>query len=172
MKLKENISLIIGLSIPVLMTLFVAGSIYLPRFFAEGPKYDFVYSTGGDYYKGVMIEGERIVEKEIPRPEEFIKDQNVKDLRLFIYDLKKGESKEITIEESEKLNLDFNTESPDGFEVVCGTEIRGFFIFFFDTGRNCDERQLIGKNVSKELNIRLSDDYYYDNFDFIGWVIK
>ena len=170
MKLKGNISLIVGLSIPILMTIFVAGSIYLPRFFAEGPKYDFLYSTGGDYYKRIMIEGERIVEGEVDRPG--IPEYNVKDLKLFFYDLEKGESKEISIEDSEKLNIDFNKKSPDGFEITCGTEIRGFFIFFFDTGRNCDERWITGKNVSKQLNIQLSDDYYYDNFNFIGWVIE
>ena len=40
--IKKNITLILGISIPILMILFVAGSIYLPGLFIK-PHFNFLY---------------------------------------------------------------------------------------------------------------------------------
>ena len=67
-QIKKNIPLVVGLAIPVLMILFVAGSIYIPRLFAPEPKFNFVYSSGEDYYYGSLnnyysVKNGKIVEK-------------------------------------------------------------------------------------------------------------
>lgn len=45
--IKKNITLVIGISIPILMILFVAGSIYFPRLFIK-PHFNFLYVSGDD----------------------------------------------------------------------------------------------------------------------------
>ena len=48
---KQNLSLIIGLSIPIVMILFITIAINGPRWFntVEPAHYNFLYSTGRDF---------------------------------------------------------------------------------------------------------------------------
>ena len=77
-KRLNALPLIIGIAIPVLMVLFVAGSIYLPHLFTAGPKYDILYaayrepSNPSQYYGGYNfpqyydVTDGRIKKKEFP----------------------------------------------------------------------------------------------------------
>jgi hypothetical protein len=47
--MKKNLPLTIGLSIPVLMIVFIAASIYLPRLSATQPQFSFLYTSGNNY---------------------------------------------------------------------------------------------------------------------------
>ena len=151
MKLKDKTSLIIGISIPILMIIFVAASIYLPRLFVEPPAYDFLYSIDSDYgyyEQGITMERESYE-------------------KLFIHDVEENKSRIISSEESEKLNLDPSIESPDGFEIVRGSG--GGFLF---NGRDYNARYIKGHNISDKLNLEIRDGYYYYDFRFIGWIIE
>jgi hypothetical protein len=173
--IKKNITLIVGISIPILMILFVAGIIYLPGLFIQ-PKFNFLYVSGDSYYYPkyqYSVQNGKLVRSEIQRPENqiYIPPREVK---LYIYDVAKNESKEISFEEAQKLNLDPSPISPDGFEIVYGSHSEGsfFFPFFFWSERDYSTLYLKGHNVSKKLNPQLSGSYYnyYDNFRFIGWI--
>lgn len=87
---------------------------------------------------------------------------------LYIYDATKNLSQEISFEEAQKLNLDANIKSPDGFEVVHGNQNNGFL--FFSSDNNYNTVYLTGHNVSKKLNLQLNGSSYYDNFRFLGWI--
>jgi hypothetical protein len=169
--IKKNTTMIVGISIPILMILFVAGSIYLPELFVQ-PKFNFLYVIGDDYYYynqyQYSVQNGKLVGSEIQRPENQIY-QPPREVKLYIYDVAKNESKEISFEEAKNLNLDSNTKSPDGFEVVYGSRGEGFFPFFFWSERDDNTRYLKGHNVSKKLNLQLSGPYY-TNFRFIGWI--
>lgn len=47
--IKKHITLVVGISIPILMILFVAASIYLPGLFIQ-PKFNFLYACDHYYY--------------------------------------------------------------------------------------------------------------------------
>jgi hypothetical protein len=169
--IKKNITFILGISIPLLMILFVAGSIYLPSFFVEPLKYNFLY-TVDDY--NLYIDGQqylvkdgKIIKNEIIKPEDGSPIYENAESRLFIYDVVKNESKQISFEEAQKLNLDQNIESPDGFEVVYGSSGSGGFLFFY-SGNNYN-LYIKGHNTSKKLNTQLGERYYY-SFSFLGWI--
>ncbi len=168
--IKKNITLVLGISIPILMILFVAGSIYLPGIFIK-PKYDFLYLSGDDYYYGgqnmYSVQNDRLVKNiwEIGKNDA----RYSQEPKLFIHDIAKNESREISFEEAQKLNLDSNIKSPDGFEVVYGSKGDGIFPFFFYSSTDYNTRYLKGHNVSKKLNIQLSGSYSY-NFRFLGWI--
>lgn len=166
--IKKNITLIVGTSIPILMILFVAGSIYLPGLFVQS-KYNFLYVSGDDYYYyydqyQYSVQNGKLVRSEIQRPE----NQNYqpqREVKLYVYDVAKNESKEIFYAEAQNLNLDSNVKSPDGFEIVYGSRGDGFF----PSERDYNTRYLKGHNVSKKINLQLSGSYY-NNFRFIGWI--
>jgi hypothetical protein len=83
---------------------------------------------------------------------------------LYVYDAKTNTSHEVSFEEAQSLNLDPNTESPDGFSVVRGNQNGGFL--FFSSNSDYNKVYLTGHNVSKKTNLRLNGD----NFRFIGWI--
>ncbi|MFA5714125.1 MAG: hypothetical protein WC998_00075 [Candidatus Paceibacterota bacterium] len=171
--IKKNITLVLGMSIPILMILFVAGSIYLPGLFVKPPSINFLYSSvdSGDYYCGDIqqysVQNGQLIKNEIKHPEKGI--YMCDEPKLFIQDVVKNESKQISFDEAKKLNLDNSVMSSDGFEVVYGSRGEGFFPFFFYSSTNYDTRYLKGHNISKKLNIQLNGVYSY-SFHFIGWI--
>ena len=173
MDIKKNIPLIISLSIPALMIIFVGLGIYLPGLFVR-PKTDFVYASGGDYYsvRKYTLKGNKIIEVEVNYPQNY-RHTSADEVKLFIHDVTKNKSKEISFAEVQKFTLDRNHKSPDGFEIVSGTS--GGSMFYYRSGYY-REKYIKGRGFSKRLNIRTppaSGDYYsYGNrFNFICWVI-
>ena len=170
MKIKKDISLIIGVAIPILMIVFVAASIYLPGLFSPPPKFNFLYVTGDRYYEKYqfVVENSRLTKREVKYPERYTPEV----ARLYIHDVSRNESKEISFEDAQKLYIDPNTKSQDDFEVVYGSYDGGIFSIFF--GReDYDTVYLKGHNTSKKLNLSSSGNghyYYYNSFRFLGWI--
>lgn len=168
MKLKENTSLIIGLAIPILMILFVAGSIYLPGLFVN-PQYDFLYSVGDAYYSGQqynVIDGK--LQSPLPLPSGLPTHLPRQEPKFYMHDVKSNQSREVTLQQAQAFFLDTKPQSPDGFEAVYGSRGDGIFPFFFWTGTDYNSRYLKGRNVSKKLNLQFPGSYY--NFRFLGWI--
>lgn len=174
MKSKPNISLIVGIAIPILMVVFVACSIYLPGLFIQ-PKQNFLYMTGNNdaYYCNAVFEvhGGKLTSVKPQAP--YNDPAYVKtacDRAFHIYDVATNEVKDLTVEEAMALSLDNSPLSSDGFEVVRGGR-SGDFMFLFDVGSDYNTMYLRGHNVSRKLNIvRHEYDNYY-NFQFLGWIL-
>ncbi len=163
---KKNIPLIVALSIPVLMIALIAVSIYLPAMLIK-PKFNFVYSVGGDYcYQNrYSVKSGKIIENEIKKPEENNSCRNYREARLFYYDVERNTSREITLDEATKLTVDDSLKSPDGFEIVSGSY--SFDIFFF-SGSSYYDKYLKKGAYNRKLNITGPTSYY--DFRFIGWL--
>ncbi|HRH93631.1 MAG TPA: hypothetical protein PKV72_03820 [Candidatus Peribacteria bacterium] len=177
MKSKPNISLIIGIAIPIVMVLFVACSIYLPGLFIQ-PKVDFLYMTGSnDRYSCKMIyEVHGGTLQHIVPPSPYNDPAYVKQEcspMFYVYDVKTNESREVTFEEAQKLKADPSAVSPDGFELVRGNGGGGDFLFLFDMGRDYNSVYLKGHNVSRKVNIKRTggDEYSYLDYQFLGWIL-
>ena len=170
MSSKKNVSLIVGISIPILMIVLVAISIYVPAFFAPAPRANFLYVTGNDYYQGqqYFVENGTIVKREVRYPEHYAPGV----ARFFLHNTFANEDKELSFEEAQKLKLNANEKSPEGYEVVYGNTESGFFPFFFSGGTDYNTMYLKGHNTSRKLNLQSPDDgrYYYRNRRFLGWI--
>jgi hypothetical protein len=167
---KENIPLVIGLCIPVLMVIGIAISIYLPTLFAPEPQYNFIYTSWNQSYvsHNYYVDNSTIVEEEAPLPYEGFKGTRSTP-KLFLYDVKADKSLPISLEEAKKYKLDQSSLSPDGFEVSCGSyECDPFFMGC----RNYGTVYLKGHHISKKLDIKKESNYCWNNFDFIGWIIE
>lgn len=179
MPIKKNISLIVGVSIPILMILFVAGSIYLPGFFVKPPRFNFLYASGDEYPYGAhqyVVQGGTVIKNENNKPQN--QNQYPREVpqapseKLLIHDVIKNESKEVSFEEAQSLSLDSNAVSPDGFEVVYGSNGGGMLPFFY-SGSDYNSRYLKGHGVSRKLNtVMAGGSRYYNNFNFLGWIKK
>jgi hypothetical protein len=166
---KKNIPLFIGFAVPILMILLVAVSIYLPGLFVH-PKYDFLYSTGEDYYsnQSYTVINRRLVDNYTPQTYPNYNQRAVR--QLYIHDVETNESRSVTFHEASDLVLDPNIQSPDGFEIQNGSSGGGFFPFWYAGDRNAS--YLTGHNLSKKLNVTKQSQNYYSPIRFIGWVTE
>jgi len=164
---KNNLSLIFGISIPILMIVFVALSIYLPRFFAEPAQHDFLYYVTDTSFASENPESYYTVRKGYidfinNNPEENFKERSI----IFRHDVSENESYEISYEEARYFELDASYESPDGYELVNSW---GGDILYFEIGY--EELFLKGHNVSTEMNL-FNANIYYNQFNFLGWIYE
>lgn len=167
---KKNVSLIIGIAIPIFMIFLIAVSIYLPSLFAPAPQFNFLYVVediyGPNHRYGV--ENDMLVKYEVKHPEPY----TPRAARLFIHDVSSNMDQEVLFEEAQKLKLNANEKSPDGYEVVHGSSEYGFFPFFFSGGYGYNTMYLKGHNASKKLELQSANGgrYYYSNRRFLGWI--
>jgi hypothetical protein len=166
--MKKNIPLIVGISIPILMILFVAGSIYLPSLFVK-PSYNFLYLLGASCYgQPYSVVNGKLEQNDVKYPANYNPPAQPE---LFIYDATKDQSQQISFADAQNLNLDSTNQSPDGFEVVSGNSGGGdYFPFYFGPSNYNDGWYLKGHNIDKKINIQTVGNYY--NFTFLGWIKK
>lgn len=186
---KQNISLYIGIAIPVLMVMFVAGSVYLPRLFST-PQYSFLYATGVSYHgpakpvilnrqdydtqERYVVRGERLVKETVKVPLGEIDYTTPFETKLYLQNTQTNASQEISFDEAQKLRLNTEALSPDGYKIARGSGGGGVFPFFFNENSDFSSYSLIGHGARHKLNLKQPADtqqYYYDKITFLGWVM-
>ena len=215
-KIKQNIPLVVGLSLPILMVILVALSIYFPRIFSTAvPQHNFLYSTNNVYSECVTynVQMGHLVKLEnqneycnnwkVAPPEASKLAQPVRvdspttstapiapvsiqqdATRFFSHNAKTNISTEITFEQAQKLNLNSNAVSPDGFEIKDNNGNGNGDIFggIFGVGggleyRDPQDRFIVGHAKSTKLNLyKYADGAHYNSlyysFQFLGWVMS
>lgn len=180
--MRKNITLIIAIALPLLMVLFIIGSVYIPRMFVN-PQYSFVYSTDGYYYNSYEIRVQysvtdgKLTEKALPSRLDYNGKpilENRPEVKFFFYDIVKDSAREISFEEAQKFTLNPESRSPDGY--ILDTSYGNDGIFELFGSRSSNNGWYISKGMgSKKLTMMTSygNNYYsYDQFRFLGWVIK
>ena len=169
----KNLPLFIGIALPVVFIIIVSIIIFTPSLFIK-PEHNFVYSNEGEYsYYGrdrnvYAVENGQITLVPIQLAET---KKPVGDLpTLFIYDVKKNSTRQITLEEAKKLALDPGPTSFDGFIVQYKYNNDGFFELFGDNGNDNGYFIVKGRGMKKLRG--LDSGRYWDrsNFKFIGWI--
>ncbi len=163
---KKNVPLIVALTIPLMMVVIIAVSIYLPSLFVK-PTTNFIYSLGGDYYsqhRYAVKEG-RVAQIDVKYPENNYSPTNYKDPRIYYHDIVSNTTREISLEEAQSFLLDDRNVSIDGFQIVSGSH--GGDIFFYDYSSRY-KRYIKKGSFSKKLNLDNDETYY---FQFLGWEV-
>jgi hypothetical protein len=195
--IKKNITLIVAFALPVWVIVIVAIGVYFPSFFVS-TKYDFVYISCSENNSYQAYDCNQYLEKKYSvtnnklsasdlettsftedyssgTPKMKIVSENQKYAeRIFFFDTKKNEGREITLEEAKALSLNGLVTSPDGVTVSGNYENRndGFFIFGGGGRNNFGYYLTKGSGKSKLNLINISDSYYSrSGFKFIGWVL-
>lgn len=176
MEIKKNISLWVGLAIPVVMIILVALAIYIPKLTAPKPQVSFVYVSGNYNYaypsatysvvggKITKVPAVPTVESSldvIGKPLPPVPASSV-DQKIYVYDVKQQAAREVSFEEAKNFNLDSNQISADGFEVVNGSNSGPF------SNGDYNARYIKGHKTSTRLNINSPTGYY--DFIFMGWI--
>jgi hypothetical protein len=172
MNKKPNWSLIIALALPILMMIGVALSIYVPSLF-QTYHGQFLYSVQeiGSWGIGrgfVVVNG-----KIQPQPAVVSAHtvySSTTTARLYVHDLATNESRDISLEEAQRLNLDPSPRSPEGVEIDYGSQTDGVFPFFMISRDDYSAVYAKGERASRKLNVRIKPGGYYNQFQFQGWI--
>lgn len=182
--IKQNLTLVLAFSLPIILIVFVALSTYLPSLFLS-TNYNFVYATcaNDDYYncsdylqQRYEVVDSKLVVRDIDPTIDSDGDKipDVKEnyiTRLFLHDTKSNESREINLDEASGLSLSSLLTSPDGVSVSSDYNPGPDFLFVFDGGSSYGYYLMKGGSKVKLNLINSDENYYYrDNFHFIGWV--
>lgn len=195
--LKENLVLVSGIVLPVLLvgTFFILNS--APRLLTDPPKYDFVmvaysydYQHSADYFLSFEVSDGKLSGKASPRKQSnttyrdnanvFRYNATANSFEELTYDLPDGLDNidkpiPLTLPKSDHLKLDKREQSPDGFslEFVGNRGSRGLLGELFGMGGRYKSDYILKKgNAAFELpNPTSKTNYYQNELEFMGWVI-
>jgi hypothetical protein len=149
MNIRKHLTLIIGLTLPVLMIIAVAAGIFVPRLLNH-PKTNFVYASQS--IQDVLTPADKGGPVTPP------------STKYYLHDVQKNASGEISEKDYKKMSLDTVATSPDGFKVETGSS-DSFF-----GGGNYRQQYLVGHGASYKLNLKVDQNDYSRDFKFLGWV--
>lgn len=164
--MKKHHTLLIGVSIPILMILFIIFSINWPVKHTL-PHYDFLYSSGNYPIEWSQI---RIVQGKIMSadPETALSDKN-SDERLYLYDTAQQTVVPINFKLAKDFTLITTQTSPDGFKIQSAGQQAMSYPWPFLTSRNNSIRYLLGPGYSQKIQLQYVDNDP-NNFLFLGWI--
>lgn len=160
MAFKEKLPLIVGIGLPLLLIFYVGITAYLPSLFVK-PKYNFIYATDTSDYNLSIVDGKVVMEQR------YFNVNRPRQPTLWLYDVARDKSTQISLEKAQTYTLDPSNKSPDGFTVGRG-ETGGYSVFPFFFGGYDRGTYLMGKGLNRRISER--EDYY--NFKFLGWVVN
>lgn len=186
--IKENLVLVIGLALPVLLIVLFFAATVIPKMYSTPPQYevlfsvqDYGYQNKPDYTIDFNVKNQQLMVK-VKKTDG--KDNYYNSKKLMAYDAKNEVMREIVIDtsqfkgdaeillaETKNMMIDTAMVAPDGYMMEnqrYGNN--GLVGGLFGGGRNSGYRLKKG-SVGYKINT-LQNNYYYDQLHFIGWVIK
>lgn len=168
---KENLPIIIGITLPLALIAVIAAVIFIPASLTEPPETDLImvdnnYAYGAGHYE---VRGNALVLVEDPVPPNDPYYRKGNPPQLYRYDVETDRMTVITEAEAKKLRLDPSPTSPDGFSLDHGGGNGGVFpFFFFDDG---NQGLYLRKGAYAQ---QMSTPAAYDmwRYQFLGWVIE
>ena len=190
--IKENLVLVIGLTLPLLLIVLFFVATVIPKAMGTPPQYEMLFTTvrydyqnTQDYLLDFAVKNQQITVK-VQKNEN--KDRNYNVKKLMAYDGKTETVREIAIdiaktagasngievvlEETKNMIIETSSVSPDGY-VLDGPNYGGGGLMggMFGGGyRNSGFRIKKGSVGYKIPNEQ--QNYYYNQVQFIGWVVK
>lgn len=184
--LKENLVLVVGVSMPVVVVLLFLLASGLPKGFTEPPGYDFLFTTNS-YRNRLSVTVDFDVSNKQLRARAYKTKENHSGYvpKLFLYEHERQTVRELTVELPADLEdlkdgteipvadvarwlLDTSRKAPDGYEFRDSYRHRGGLMGeIFYSGRR---RHAVVKGAAV-YRIPDTDGQYYGNINFLGWVV-
>ncbi len=175
---NKNITLIIGIALPILFITIISIVIFTPNLFIK-PQYNFLYSIEDSYYSynqqylnSYSIQNGHLVSTALPvysNTKIVYKGDNPP---LFLYDVKNNSTHQINFVDTKNLSIEAGPSSPDGYIVKYQYSNDGIF-GLLGSNNNQNGHVIAKGNGSKKLDGLDSGNYgysYNENFKFIGWI--
>jgi hypothetical protein len=188
--LKENLVLAIGLTLPLLLILLFFVATVLPKSFGQPPQYEMLftivkydYQIKPEYVFDFNVKNQQLMVK----TKKYDEKNNTNSSRILMaYDGKTETTREIKIdaskfsdgaevvlEETKDMSIDASIVSPDGYTLSgpnysSGGLLGGLLMGGYNSnGGYSIKKGGVGYKVSGLL-----PEYYYNQLQFVGWVVK
>ena len=177
-KVKDNLAIIVGVSVPLLLVLLFAVAAKLPGFFVDPPKYDclfdqrYVFTVRDGKLHVSYNESKRNNASQQPRLYRYYAaEKNVRELPLDLDTARKaadesGSGQAVLVKSAQDLKLDSATVAPDGYSFQNGSRRRGSFMGLFYSRSYSYNLALTKEGAEVEIPL---DRYSYGGY-FLGWV--
>jgi hypothetical protein len=187
--IKENLVLVIGLVLPLLLIVLFFVATVIPKSLGTPPQYEMLFTTTKYDYQNkpeyvldfnvknqqLMVKAKKYEEKNYNNMSRLLmafdgKTETVREIKIDASKFSDGN--EVLLEETKNLNIDTTAVSLDGYTLE-GPNYGGNGLLggLFGGGyRNGGFRLKKGSVCYKVPT--LQPDYYYNQVQFIGWVIK
>jgi hypothetical protein len=176
---NKNLPIVIGIALPVIFIIAIFFVVSIPKNNASS-QYSFIYAYESmdpyyhEYKNTYEIVNNKIVTKALPEPKKdsYYDRPAVRDYPiLYIYDVKTDSSKEISLSDAQKYNIEPGPSSPDGYTVGYVYGHSGIFDEILLGGNRRNDGYYMTKDSSqKKVNIAGPYSYYSGNFRIIGWI--
>lgn len=197
--IKENLVLLIGLTLPVLLVVLFFLATVLPKSLSAPPQYEMLFAI--DHYdyaacgecedwkrnlKVDFVVRDGVLKVRVTRNDS--KNLNYHTRRLMVYDGKtesvreialdmakfadSADGAELVLDETRNMLIDVSSKSPDGFELEGAPYGGGGLVgALFGGGYRSHGHRIRKDSVGYKLP-SIQNDYYYNNLRFIGWVVS
>ncbi len=189
--IKENLVLVIGLTLPLLLILLFFVAAVIPKSMSTPPQHEMLFSTtkyeyenSPEYLLDFVVKDAHLVVK-VNKNDDKAKNHNSKKLmaydgktetvREIVLDAAKvaalATSGEMILEETKNMTLDASNLSPDGYALEGPNYVgNGLVGGLFGGGSRSGYR--IKKDSFGYKLPNTQPDYYYSELKFIGWVVS
>jgi hypothetical protein len=187
--IKENLVLVIGLVLPLLLVVLFFVATVIPKSLGTPPQYEMLFTTTKYDYQNkpeyaidfnvknqqLMVKAKKYDEKNYNNVSKILMayDGKTETVREIKFDASKfGDENEVLLEETKNLNIDTAAISPDGYTLE-GPNYGGNGLLggLFGGGYRNGGFRLKKGGVGYKVPT-LQPDYYYNQVQFIGWVVK
>jgi hypothetical protein len=169
-KKKTDSALLIGLGIPVVMIVVIAGVIGVFRLVhgISGPKTNFLYSVGSSREVQYSVKDGRL-QRWTPKPGKAVAVTGSSfEFQFFIHHVRDNTSEEISFDRASALRLDRKTLSPDGFRLASGHRTG---LFPICVPRDYRYRYLKKSGYAMKLDFdAAAGSGVPPNMTFLGWI--
>ena len=189
--IKENLVLVIGLSLPLLLIVLFFVATVIPKSMASPPQYEMLftvskydYQNAPDYLLSYAVKDRQLVieaKKNEDKPINFnqstlmMYDPKAEAMREIRVDSKIAETalgKAVIVEETKSYEIDNSMTAPDGYSLEGPNyQDSGLMGGLFGGGYRNAQYRIVKGSIAYPLPRSVQLDYY-NQVKFIGWVIK
>lgn len=189
--IKQNLVLVVGFTLPLLLVLVFLAATVIPKAFSTPPQYEMLFSTirydyqnPSEYTLDFAVKEHKLMVKAQKNDR---KDRAYNTKSLMAYDGKTETVRQISIDpaqfsgaaegssailaETASMTIDAASMSPDGYVLegpgyCCGGMVAGMFGGYGNGGFRL-KKGSVGYKIPD-----MQGNHYYNQLQFIGWVIK
>lgn len=183
--LKENLVLVMGALLPIIIVILFGVAILIPRFLVASPKYNLLFSVG-QYYDGgyqfnivggklqIQYSCTRGCANKIPMQKLFLLDAQsrvVKPIPLtspLIPTATQNFTSQINVPQLANVKINPAMEAPDGYRFNVGGNMGNFLDIF---SSNNTPSIALSKNSNTVIIPIGNNIYNYYEIHFIGWIV-
>lgn len=188
--IKENLVLVVGLTLPLLLIILFFAATVIPKAMGMPPQYEMLFSTTHydyqnppDFLLDFEVKNQKLMVK---TQKNELKDRSYR--KLMVYDAKSEAVREISIdianvaessasaatvlEETKNMMIDTSSTSPDGYTLDGPSYGGGGLMAGVFGGGYHNSGFRLKKGSVGYLVPNTKQDYYYNQVQFVGWIIK